>query len=885
MHAFALLGLLACGGQRALPLPARFDRPNRVDFVCVRTGADAQPVPVQLSTCRGDTELDNGIALHALVTQSARGEVAAVNLETRTVIDNRPDIPGFTFVPVGDLPTGVVVAPHHPALTYVAEFGSADVRVLTTSLLIGPLTGSPEEQVVKLSIDTGSGPMTARPTDMLLAPEEDALLLPIKELGRVLWLPLQRCDGSDPACRDGLIDEAGIASIDLAGSAARVIAPTPSPPSGPYQKLCGFERSEPPATMPLAPPDTATLMLTPRPAALAIDANCRGEVDCHPRLLVADEALPLIHSIDLDAIEPGSTGSDALLEPLLTGVATKDVAVTPRVPVSVGSQEETQYVYAIDANDGSVLVLENGQVLNVNSDPAARPDRIELAGAGTMSLAAERLAVLTPDFDATRNGDQRVSPLADASATAAADEALCIDETHPTETPSRLRGVFLAAALSDGTIGIVDIHDMELSTLDSADKDTSCRTCAPPQPPLPGIPVLVRHHPRLAVNFITSDTVIAPAFAPASAPSFSVSGAFFPIRADGTHGSPSAPSLACIQCESDLVQTFPPLSEVGSDETGLTPECMDKPAYVCGSADPWNADNETWRASFEGRIPGTLDVAALAATTSAEFNYTSVSTRVDMCDAGVLGSEEIEPEYEASGCSGGTPTGDQLVVLERLATTPDARMYAGLNAKQRQACADAGKAIEATPTLAIAFEIRRAFRDQLVIRTNKLAHDITPDFADYAAVLRCLGSGPINFEVRTWKSSTVTGVHAGFPHRVKTEPDGRCVFDPDADPLLRGRAWAGCAFRNRTIAFALQTLEEDKLLPFATLVIGNQTSAVKLVLNANASSYTNLSVVPVQLRYNAVDQRLYLVDISDRGLMPIPVNPFPPSVDPSQSFN
>jgi len=49
------------------------------------------------------------------------------------VIDSRPDIPGPTFVPVGEVPVAVVVAPDYPHMTYVANAGSRDISVVHTA--------------------------------------------------------------------------------------------------------------------------------------------------------------------------------------------------------------------------------------------------------------------------------------------------------------------------------------------------------------------------------------------------------------------------------------------------------------------------------------------------------------------------------------------------------------------------------------------------------------------------------------------------------------------------------------------------------------------------------------------------------------------------------
>jgi len=44
-------------------------------------------------------------------------------------------------------------------------------------------------------------------------------------------------------------------------------------------------------------------------------------------------------------------------------------------------------------------------------------------------------------------------------------------------------------------------------------------------------------------------------------------------------------------------------------------------------------------------------------------------------------------------------------------------------------------------------------------------------------------------------------------------------------------------------------------------------------------------VVPTALRYSEADQRLYMVDVQDRGLVPMTLNPFPVLVNASGTFN
>ena len=156
------LSALACSDARQPPQPASFDRPTDVDFVCV--------VDNQISNIDAcDTERSDR-ALHALVTQSARGEVAAVNLRTDRILDNRRDVPGYTFVPTGELPIAIVVSRKHPELTYVVSYGSRDLRVMQTAVLLGLSSGAAEARRFR-SLWSAAG-VRGTPTDWCAADEE-----------------------------------------------------------------------------------------------------------------------------------------------------------------------------------------------------------------------------------------------------------------------------------------------------------------------------------------------------------------------------------------------------------------------------------------------------------------------------------------------------------------------------------------------------------------------------------------------------------------------------------------------------------------------------------------------------------------------------------------
>ncbi|MFI5054257.1 MAG: hypothetical protein ACHQDE_07840, partial [Acidimicrobiia bacterium] len=428
----------------------------------------------------------------------------------------------------------------------------------------------------------------------MLSPDEDALFVTLPDFGRVLRLPIIRCAESATDCNDGLIDESGITSVSLDASMTKVEIPKPTAhPS--YQELCGYSLAAPPAAHPIVLPADAFTM-APRPSALMLDAYCSSGQSCVRKLLVADEALPVIHAIDVDAAAADSGAVDPVLAPLVTGVPTQAIAVTPPVPATLDGTAETHYVYAIDATDGSVLVLEDGQVLNVSEDPNGRPDRLALGSVGPAQPAAEALAVLTPGFDPIVPFQQQwIGPTPVVIPTTVADSlAVCTDAATDLENPARLRGVFLAVALSDGTVPIVDIHDLELRPQKSG--RAPCRPC------VDGIPNLARNHVRVGVTFVPQTGATQIPLTPiVSSLSFQVQTLSYDVRTDGTSGTLDAPGLDCIKCDSDQVAVFPP--PVIDTTTGMTttaiidPRCADRPALLCAPDDPWVA-RELWRATY-----------------------------------------------------------------------------------------------------------------------------------------------------------------------------------------------------------------------------------------------------------------------------------------------
>jgi hypothetical protein len=738
---------------------------------------------------------------------------------------------------------------------------------------------------------------------MQLAPDEDALIVTVPDQGRVMWLPIVRCSDPDDTSCDGYgqIDTDDIASIDLRGSADRIVqVAAPAEPTPPYGKLCGFPEAVPAIAPDVVVPD-AMLEPAPRPSGIAVDAFCIGDAACTRRILVSDEALPLIHAVDIDAIAPGTDGSDALLAPIVTGVATKAVAVTPNVPVAVGKDEATQYVYAIDATDGSVLVAEHDRLINVNAAPSLRPDRIELTDWLDVGVppAAVALSVLHPQFNVDEPAGQYVFS-GIAPATAKDPEQFCTDdESHPEEDPARLRGVFLAIATTDGSVRIVDVHDMELfdNNAKSGDGEAdACRVC----PSDVRAPAVLRNHERLLGNFVTEEGEDVQKLTPEVGTfAYAVDGLLYNVRPDGTSGTPDAPSLACIACDRGQSVVYPePAEDEDADETltdvdGGTELGVDRcagatPALLCAGDDPWSVSVNSWAATYEAVIPGATGSDAVFVPPDDPANLTGsleVLAPLDFCEVGVLGDDSIATAYAGDDCSDDAvaPTGDQIQITSPLLGDVGLGAVAA-DGDTLEACAAARKALEDDTTLAPRFAIRRAYRDRLVVEERLLQRIGT--LTTYKDLQQCLGGRPMSYFVRTRDSFVVAQHLGGLPQTVEPDGAGRCVVDANADPLARGRARLGCTFRNHAFTMRLRRPGPDDPVQEPpqglSLAIRMATPASKLICNLGSLGFGGAaSVVPVQLRYSDVDNYLYLVDIQDRGLVPIPLDIFPPGVTDS----
>lgn len=906
LHALLLAGILAgCADSDPPPPPASFSRPARVAFACLDLSS-AQPTTAPRHCCALTTnslgvptatdeaceEDSDGskYVLHALVTQTSTGEVAAVDLESEVVKDSRPDIPGYTFVPTGELPTAIVVGQASKRHTYVANAGSADITVLDTASLRSLEPG----QLARGQRDPLK--LHARPLDMVVhtrnlaaageTPElEDRLIVSLPGTGELVVVPVRNADEA------GTINKYDERIIALSNTLA---APTPGGSSS-YEfhhdtgSVEGPECSEyvlrPLSSEPLAVPDISVFEgEMPEPGRMVIDAHCPPtEPDCEPRLLVSDQRLPIIHVLSLgDEITE--------LAPIATGTPTSEVVVTPYVPVGApGSPDEgetTQYVYALDATDGSVLALEDGNIQRVSADPLGRADRLPIRMSYASGPAvATTLEVVYPDYVPGAEGFVPYLPRK-APLDSEAGQEDCFGANSDGQSPRRLRGVFLAVGLADGTLQMVDIHDRELA---------ACSAC----------PIAVRRHaPRIEIGYRWADIEAADipdviGRAVVTTPTFSFDTQVLRVRSDGTTFDSRIGGLACIDCGDDKYRAFPSADDLASDsdaEATQDPEgegdinslqpCPQGEALICAEADPWSAGAESWTAVYEGVLPGSLGGAG-------QFGEDGggpwLDVEVDPCAVGALGGDAAE-----------FGEGDQLIVRGSL--PPDAR-WDNLPARTRTACEVLAATLDSEPESRIAFRITSAEQRDAGGRLRLAPYLLDPitgvssgesnasrgptaggtDIEEWALINACFAGDPIAYDIRARGGYLVSGGRSGFSHRTVAGTDGRCVLDPEADVRNGGRAWPGELFENHSVRFQVANRPPREGLVRLSFLV--QDLAPKAVFDGgNVVSQRLDGVLPEDLRYNPLDQQLYMVDIHQRGLVPIDLDPLPVAVSSSADY-
>lgn len=786
------LTMLGCRQNPTLVVPPSFERPGAMAFFCYDTETRAAVPIAECDGLQGVTTETK--ALTALVAQTARGEIASVDLRLDRVIDADIRVPGFTFVQVGEVPSAIVVPPNQPSVTYVASFGSRRIEYYPTS-------DFREDIDAVGSSGRGEIPLSDGPIDLVLTEAEDALITALPERGQLAVMAVQ----ADLSLGEPV-------TIDLALPDPLPMAVEPPDTIPVYERFC-------PTTLEVRSPRAglgesveADPLLGSQPSRLFVD----GDV-----LLVTDAAQPVIHRF---AIE-GTTLTP--MEPLMPGARIRELALTPVVPALPGGDlttEPARFLYAIDADEGSVLVMDYldtsttfGAVLPVHVGEG-RWDRIRLAG------RARSIDIMTPGFPETSNCD----PSSDVP-----------EERVESLTPTRITGVFAAIGLANGLVEVVDIHDLDMACRGGAG-------CTNPLQELDERVFIRRHAPRIGA-FVTaaSQTIGTPTFAFEGAPGR--------IEVDGSAGG-GGPGLAqSAACAPFMDPIFPSDSAENSDE-GLDP-------LICAIVEPWSARAERWDTSWEGPIPGAVSGAA-------SLNPTELRIEIpghNLCARGVLGRNDIT----ASMLTGEDPeslyTGDQVFI------TTDPPEFDGELAFQ-----DCERFVADVDGV----------RDEVGLVILE-ANDESLLVDDPEGVLACFrdpttgASSLFGMEVRVNDAFAVVGAASRFVHRVVANEEGNCRIDREGQPWvvddpsthLNARAFNDVPYTNPYVGFTINNAgglrNETAVLTFA---VGTIPPA--LVVDVGIRGRGRLSTIIDGMRYSDTDERLYVIDSNIDSFVQVELDPF-----------
>jgi hypothetical protein len=498
---------------------------------------NCQPVPVNV----------NGAALskhlYAVVTQTTRGELAVVDLTAGNVVDEDRATPGTNFIPVGTNPTGVVVTPDG-LMTFVssADPNKPAVYGIPSNQLLGDSTGTwdagppgppkPLQLPDLLACSLPQPPQTITVSTILGsngAPTNDYLLVAVLGSAGGASAKVVAIDPT-PLLHGGGAEDAGISDAGpltrgviapcrvlgataLSGTLPASWSPGPVWPDGvPYANVGNLAAREPCSGPTCGCADSGAGTGAAPDASEGADAEAAAEDagasedatlplsfvapsppfptgvalrDDIPILYVGDGALPLIHVIDLrDAAHPKE------LPPLLaTSVTepTRQVSVGD-LAISPSTRDYKRYLYAVDSNEGTLMVFDVTDATASPRTPLLRPhaelnplqpvDRLGFsAPVATVAFVHHDWPLVPPGSNnqtvsytgllcnPNPNAHPDAGAFVDRGAYYRADQTSVIEPTGPVSTvqglPLRLRGVFGFATLSNGNVVTINVDDWD----------------------------------------------------------------------------------------------------------------------------------------------------------------------------------------------------------------------------------------------------------------------------------------------------------------------------------------------------------------------------------------------------------------------------------------
>jgi hypothetical protein len=829
---------LGCSKATTTIPPSVLNHSGDVQLVCYDVdAADDASLVLPVSCCRGDTPLLSSSAacpagavtptLHALITQTARGEVAAVDLKNTAVVDSNKQIPGYTFIDVGGLPTAIVVPSSAPggdgsegaAWVFVASAEEHAVRgVATCRFYRGEACGAELDVSEAALAALTNVPLPGTPADMVQSADGSALWVSLPDQGLLARIALS----ADPA----------LPFIAAAGGdvpqdptyfrvpVSRVQAPLEAVPEATrYEALCGvgYEPVDVPIVTPLAPRAGLVPGRAAEPGRLVLDAATG-------LLFVADRSAPLLRAFREADGALALTGEWGTGQPVVDLALTADVpAQAPGIAALVAGEDLAQalegpsvrYAYAVDAI-GTVRAYgfaggADAPTLSaiLPAEPHSRyADRLPTSGhtvAVTVVDSRQRepylcgsnaisgfdrnsaaATSLTSRVDALKTALGRATKANDLARVASLTTELAALQLELSIAnnagPTSLRGVFVAAVSSTGTVDFLDVLDLDLACR----AHFACSADAPytamsTESGAYTDSLAVRRHAQRMSN--------------AGDLSVSVAG---------------DTDLAVLECPDGYAQVFPSSGE----------------AKVCAPRDPWLATNQTWSVGYEAAIPrlagssGMLvqdDDGALWLSTPSDFNW---------CERGIAEDDAV---YVLTNPSAGT---DVLC--------PHPVSEGALRLKVLEARED-------------------RVRVQVVSADSLAPEQLVACFPEF-----------VGFQAHTLGKFLVLSSSGLYLHRTIADETGKCVQDEARDERLESRiapprkGGTTTLYKSPYLAFALDYANDPATVAVTMRVEGQGYRVQRNIVDVSTSGRTD--VLPVRLRYFPESPDLFIVDSASQGL-------------------
>jgi hypothetical protein len=506
----AAVGTSSCAQTPTSVAVRTLQQSQKIDVVCMHlidpNGVVLpQPVVAPRSMCvpvaAGVTGAALPYHLFAVVTQTARGELAVVDLTAGLAVDEDRSTPGTNFIPVGTNPTDVAVGPDS-RMTFVASAAPTKpaIYAIPSDRLLGDYSGGANKPPLRLT-DLGVCSLERAPQALKMASRPDGgfVILALLREGQDCVSDPTKCATLPPkvvaidplpltasVATEGIPDAGSepaiaplapcpeVGEVSLSGALPASWMPGPTWPDGvPYADAGAgdppfLDAGEAGVAFSVGPEQP------PHPTSMAL------RDDAH-MLFVADDAVPMIHVIDVT--DPSAPKE---LQPLLaTSLVdpSRRVSVGP-LAVSPPTHEFKHYLYAADARDGSLMVFDVTDPANPTRTPMRRPhpelnpfvepDRIVLGAPIAAVTFVENDWPIPSDLNPAVhyhsgilcNPNQNAHPAPgvfnDLGAYYRVDQAAQIEPNGTLASfPGRLRGVFGFATLTNGSIVAIDVDDWD----------------------------------------------------------------------------------------------------------------------------------------------------------------------------------------------------------------------------------------------------------------------------------------------------------------------------------------------------------------------------------------------------------------------------------------